>query len=166
VSDRLDVRLPVEADRARFVELFTDDDFMVFSDGPLDHAGAHARFDEMLVRAAELPFAKQPIIERASGEIIGYAGVNRWTFEGEDRLEFGWRLVPAARGRGYATEAVEAVLAIAEDTHAGELLAIIDPENVPSARVAAKVGFTYWTEALVDGGHPVDLYRVSIPRTG
>ena len=53
----------------------------------------------------ELTFAKQPVIERATGTIVGYAGVNWFDFEGERRLEFGWRLVPEARGKGYATEA-------------------------------------------------------------
>ena len=60
----------------------------------------NARFDEMLERAEDLPFAKQPVIERSSGEIVGYAGVNWFDFESRRRLEFGWRLVPEARGRG------------------------------------------------------------------
>jgi [ribosomal protein S5]-alanine N-acetyltransferase len=80
------------------VELFCDDDFMVFSAGVLDERAANQRFDEMLVRAAEIPFAKQPILERATGTIVGYAGVNTFPFEGEPRLEFGWRLAPEARG--------------------------------------------------------------------
>src|SRR5438270_4179849 len=108
LTARLQLRLPEETDRARFVELFCDDEFMVFSGGVLEAAAANARFDEMLERAHELPFAKQPVIERRTGRIVGYAGVNWFEFEGERRLEFGWRLVPEARGHGYATEASEA----------------------------------------------------------
>jgi RimJ/RimL family protein N-acetyltransferase len=59
----------------------------------------------MLARAGELTFAKQPVIERSSGQVVGYAGVDRFVFEGQSRLEFGYRLVPQARGKGYATEA-------------------------------------------------------------
>ena len=66
LTPRLEVRLPKEADRARFVELFCDDEFMIFSGGVHTADTAHERFDEMLVRAAELPFAKQPVIERSS----------------------------------------------------------------------------------------------------
>jgi uncharacterized protein (DUF952 family) len=33
LTDRLEVRAPIEADRVRFVELFRDPEFMVFSDG-------------------------------------------------------------------------------------------------------------------------------------
>src|SRR3954451_2532837 len=96
VTPRLEVRLPTESDRARFVELFCDDEFMVFSGGVLATDGAHARFDEMLVRAEEIPFAKQPVVERATGTIVGYSGVNWFDFEGKPRLEYGYRLVPAA----------------------------------------------------------------------
>jgi len=153
--------LPEERDRKRFVELFRDEDFMIFSDGVLDESSAQKRFDEMLERALELPFAKQPVIERDSGTIVGYAGVNWFDFEGQRRLEFGWRLVPEARGRGYATEAAGAVLARAAETFRGEVLAMIDPTNHASAKVARKLGFAFWKQAVIDD-YLDDLYRVHI----
>ncbi len=135
---------------------------MEFSGGVLDLVGADRRFDEMLVRAADISFAKQPIIERAAGTIVGYAGVNTFEFEGRVRFEFGWRLLPEARGCGYATEAARAVLGIAKRTFEGEILAMIDPTNVASQNVARKVGFSFWKEAVVDGN--LDrLYRLQVP---
>jgi RimJ/RimL family protein N-acetyltransferase len=119
LTARLEIRLPDEEDRERFVQLFGDRAFMVFSGGVLDHEAANRRFDQMLERAAEISFAKQPIIERSSGAIIGYSGVDRFEFEEEPRLEYGYRLVPEARGRGYATEAGLALLAAAADTLPG-----------------------------------------------
>src|SRR5438270_13808970 len=98
---------------------------MVFSDGVCTMESANARFDEMLSNAAELPYAKQPVIERATGSIVGYSGVAWFDFEGRRRLEFGYRLVPEARGRGYATEAGRAVLAQAGESFRGELLAMM-----------------------------------------
>ncbi len=163
ITDRLEVRLPQEEDRSRFVELFCDDGFMVFSGGVLDESAANRRFDEMLVRAAEVPFAKQPIIERATGTIVGYAGVNSFVFEGKAQLEFGWRLTPNARGLGYATEATKAVLELAGNTYTGEILAMIDPRNLPSQNVAAKVGFRFWKEAVIDG-YLDKLYRLRVPQ--
>lgn len=49
LTPRLEVRLPVESDRERFVELFRDDEFMAFSGGVHFPDDAHRRFDEMLV---------------------------------------------------------------------------------------------------------------------
>ena len=57
-------------------------------------------------------------------------------------LELGWVLAPEARGCGYATEAVGAVLDWAAATLApARFLCIISPSNAPSARVARKCGF-------------------------
>lgn len=162
LTERLEVRPPQEADRDRFVTLFCDPEFMVFSAGVHDLASAHARFDEMLCTSAELPFAKQPVIELATGTIVGYSGVAWFDFEGARRLEFGYRLVPAARGRGYATEAGRVVLELAAETFRGELLAMIDPTNTPSRNVITKLGFTFWKRAEVDG-YLDHLYRRTFP---
>jgi RimJ/RimL family protein N-acetyltransferase len=162
LTTRLELRLPVEADRERFVELFGDEEFMAFSDGVLDADAANRRFDRMLVRAKEFSFAKQPIIEQSSGQIIGYSGVDRFEFEGASRLEYGYRLVPEARGRGYATEAGRALMAVATKEYSGEILAIIDPTNFASQAVANKLGFTFWKQAEVNGWLD-NLYRLTVP---
>jgi RimJ/RimL family protein N-acetyltransferase len=131
---------------------------MVFSDGVHDLDSANLRFNEMMSTVNELPFAKQPVIERASGRIVGYSGVAWFDFEGARRLEFGYRLVPEARGRGYATEAGCAVLGLAAETFRGELLAMIDPRNAASRAVISKLDFTFWRQAEINGHHD-DLYR-------
>jgi len=161
LTPRLEIRLPTESDRERFVALFGDPEFMVFSDGVLDADAGNLRFDEMLVRAAELPFAKQPVIERSTNVTIGYSGVNWFDFEDEPRLEFGYRLVPEARGKGYATEAGRVVLDVAELTFRGEILAMIDPTNIPSQNVALKLGFRFWKQAEVDG-YLDNLYSLKV----
>ena len=161
LTARLEVHLPRESDRARFVELFCDEEFMIFSGGVHTPDSAHERFDEMLVRGEELTFAKQPVIERASGLILGYSGVNWFEFEGERRLEYGYRLIPGARGKGYATEAGRAVLDLAAETFQGEILAMIDPTNAASQNVARKLGFTYWKQAVVDGWLD-NMYRLTV----
>jgi RimJ/RimL family protein N-acetyltransferase len=158
LTPRLEVRWPVELDRSRFVELFGDEVFMVFSGGPLATDQAHARFDHMLALCDELPFAKQAIVERSTGVVIGYTGVDRIEFDGRRWLEWGYRLVPAARGKGYATEASLALLEVAEKHHAGEVLGIIHPDNQASQNVIGKLGFAYWKQAVVQGSVR-DLYR-------
>lgn len=162
LTERLEIRPGLEADRARFVELFCDPEFMVFSAGVHDADSANTRFDAMLRTAAEVPFAKQAVIERSTTTIVGYSGVAWFEFEGARRLEFGYRLVPEARGRGYATEAGRALLALATETMRGELLAMIDPTNHASSNVITKLGFAFWKQAEVDGFID-DLYRLTLP---
>jgi RimJ/RimL family protein N-acetyltransferase len=63
--------------------------------------------------------------------------------------EMGWIFAPAAQGQGYCSEAVAAGLAWADRTlSAPEIVAIIDPDNAPSIRVAEKAGFADRSEAL------------------
>ena len=148
---RLLVRPPEEADRDRFVELFGDEDFMVFYPGVLTEEQASDRFDHMVAVCHAVPFGKQPVIELASGRTVGYTGADHIDFEGRAWLEWGYRLVPECRGRGYATEASQALLATAHQTYSGELLAIIAPENLASQTVGRKLGFTFWKQAMVEG---------------
>lgn len=119
LTPRLAVRPPSEADRDRFVELFGDEAFMVFSSGPLTNEASHRRFEHMLA-VAEVVFAKQPVVERGSGLVIGYTGVDYFEFENETRLGWGYRIAPEFRGRGYATEARGALLELAGGTFTGE----------------------------------------------
>ncbi len=148
---RLVVRPPREADRERFAGLFVDQDFLMFYPRALTVAEAQDRFDHMVAVCQDIPFGKQPVIERSTGLIVGYTGVDRIDFEGRTWLEWGYRLVPERRGLGYATEASQALLATAGQTYTGELLAIIAPENLASRSVGRKLGFTFRKQALVDG---------------
>ena len=161
VTERLEVRHPTEADRPRFVELFSDDEFMVFSGEEMSEAEASGRFDRMRARCAEVSFAKQPIVERSSGVVIGYTGVDRIVFEDRRWLEWGYRLVPGARGRGYATEASAALIDAAAQEYTGTILGIVHPENGPSQNVIRKLGFTYWKRAPVLGDVR-DLFRLEL----
>ena len=123
------------------------------------------RFDHIVAVGQTIPFGKQPVVELSSGLVVGYTGVDYIGFEGKTWLEWGYRLVPECRGRGYATEASQALLAQAHQTYAGELLAIIAPENLASQNVCRKLGFTFWKRAPVDGDMR-NLYTLSTIRAG
>jgi RimJ/RimL family protein N-acetyltransferase len=94
--------------------------------------------------------------ERATGDFVGEVGLADFkrdlvpSFEGAP--EAGWVLAPSAHGRGFATEAVRAVLAWLEG-HRGptRTVCMINPENLASLRVAAKCGFRPWTRASYKG---------------
>lgn len=87
-------------------------------------------------------------------------------------VEIGWRLTPAAWGRGYATEAARAALEFAF-TRLGlhEVVAITVPANEPSRRVMQRLGMVRdaggdFDHPRIDAGHPLRrhvLYRTSMP---
>ena len=86
------------------------------------------------------------VFEKAGGRFVGEAGFADFKRQMSpsfgDTPEMGWVLSPAAHGKGYATEAVNAALAWADRRFAGgRTVCMIDPENAPSLRVAEKAGF-------------------------
>jgi RimJ/RimL family protein N-acetyltransferase len=152
----------VEADRDRFVTLFSDPGFMVHFVGALSVERAHAFVDHLLEVNRQVPFAKQPVLERDSGAIVGYVGVDWIDLDGTRSFEFGYRLVPEARGRGYATEASRALLELAAAVGAATIYALIDPVNHPSLNTIAKLDFTMERLAVIEGLHR-NVYRWTPP---
>jgi [ribosomal protein S5]-alanine N-acetyltransferase len=155
----LEIQPVIESDRRQFVDLFMDSDFMVYSaTGALDGQAANTRFDHMVAFSRKVAFGKQAIIETSTGTLVGYVGADEFEFGGESRLEFGYRVVRALRGLGYATEAASALLEVARDVWQGELLALIDPNNGASRNVLVKTGFEF-VEPIMVNGDSVELYR-------
>jgi RimJ/RimL family protein N-acetyltransferase len=63
------------------------------------------------------------------------------------------------QGKGYATEAAAAARDFARDVlGARRLIAIINPQNVPSRRVAAKIGLREEKRAVAPGGAEAVIY--------
>jgi RimJ/RimL family protein N-acetyltransferase len=85
--------------------------------------------------------------DRGTQALLGVGGLSDWQ-RGIDGLtgfpETGWAFAPDAWGRGYATEAMQAVLVWADTVLALlETRCIIDPSNQPSQRVAEKLGYRH-----------------------
>jgi RimJ/RimL family protein N-acetyltransferase len=75
---------------------------------------------------------------------VGFADYHRDTSPSlRGKPEAGWVLNASAHGKGYATEAVSAILTWADTTlpHS-QTVAIFDPTHAASIHVAKKVGFT------------------------
>ena len=88
------------------------------------------------------PYGPRLVVERASGLAVGTAG-----FFGPPRagvVEVGYGIVPSRQGRGYATEAVRALLAlVALDPAVREVVAHAEPVNAASIRVLEKSGLRH-----------------------
>jgi RimJ/RimL family protein N-acetyltransferase len=78
--------------------------------------------------------------ERGDGRLVGDIGLS--PADGEPGvIKVGYTVSPAFQGRGYATEAVGALVSYAFDTLGAEVVrAYADAENTSSIRVAEKIG--------------------------
>jgi RimJ/RimL family protein N-acetyltransferase len=87
------------------------------------------------------PWVPYTIELRATRQVIGGVG-----FHGApDRhgtVELGYGLATSARGHGYATEAANALVALAARLGAKQVVAELAHDNPPSANVLRRAGFT------------------------
>jgi RimJ/RimL family protein N-acetyltransferase len=81
------------------------------------------------------------LFERESGVPVGQVGLALQEVEGRHEAEVGWLLDRPYWGRGYATEAGAAVRDAAFDRwHYRRVISLIRPVNLPSRRVAERIG--------------------------
>ena len=143
VTERLRLRRP-RADDAAGVQVILTDPRTV-AHNPSD-ALTGAREAEALVAMwmrhwDEHRFGYCCVDERVTGRFIGYTGIKRATINDHAVLNLVYRLRPEAWGLGYATEAAGAVVAWARTHLPGEVVvARVRPDNLPSRRVALKIG--------------------------
>lgn len=103
------------------------------------------------------------ILDRRSGELLGGTGL---AFETADSAQTGYVLARDAWGRGCATEALGAMVALARSLGVRRLYAFCHADHAASARVLEKGGFTQEARLrrhaefpnLVDAG-PQDVLR-------
>jgi RimJ/RimL family protein N-acetyltransferase len=87
------------------------------------------------------------------GEIIGFGGLRTHELDGDPTLNLFYRFRPEHWGQGYAPEMARAALDWADRSRPDRPVVIItDLDNVPSQRVAEKLGFAHVGESqLADG---------------
>jgi len=101
--------------------------------------------------------------EKASGKFVGEIGFADYKRDLKPSLkgvpEIGWVLASAAHGKGYATEAVRAVVEWGDRHFKGARTAcIIAPDNLASIRVAEKCGYRQ-SQAASYKGHPTLMFE-------
>ena len=147
-----------------YVEMWADPDVVRFIGGkPFDREATWLRFLRQAGIWHHMGFGFFAIEEKETGQFIGEAGfheLRRAVVPSiEDSLEAGWALMPIGQGWGYATEAMGAAIQWADDAFPGRrMTCIIDPDNLPSIRVAQRLGFTQLARTSYNG-QPVIVYE-------
>lgn len=163
-TPRLTIRPWEPDDRAAFVRMTSDSAVTEFVHGgePYTDEEVDAFLRRQAQQIEEHGVCMGAVVEKTSGAVIGIAGIQPLGTTGH--LEIGWIFDRSAWGRGYATEAGAAAMSYVLETLARDrVVAIIDPLNEPSKRVAARLGMQY--EALYTGaelGHRLPEIKVEL----
>ena len=128
-------------DLDQMAALLGDPEVMRYYPHPMnrDQALAWIAWDQRLYH--QHGFGLWLVTRRDTGEFVGDCGLTPQAVDGVTELEVGYHVRAVLQGRGYATEAAVACREYAREVlERDRLIAIIDPRNRPSQRVAEKLG--------------------------
>jgi RimJ/RimL family protein N-acetyltransferase len=152
-TERLTLRLRDERDAEWYRELVGERG----EDLPtLEESRARlAQFRDLMM---ETGIGALAICRREEGDVIGYCAliVGRCSL---DEPEIAYELLRRFHGRGYATEAAQALVAAAAATGRRRLWSTVRPANAASLRVLEKIGFRRDHTTTDDRGEIVYLVR-------
>ncbi len=152
-TDRLILRTVQPDDIPALVDLWSDPEVTHFMGGPRDRL----KLTEIFDATARDPLAEKydlyPLVEKASGKVIGHCGLSEKEVEGRMEVELVYVLARSAWGKGYATEIATAIKEHAfNQMGVKRLIALIEPENIASQNVAEKIGLRQEKEVIRPGG--------------
>jgi [ribosomal protein S5]-alanine N-acetyltransferase len=151
----------------RKIDIADFNDWLVFHKDPGSSAHWHAEradpetecrkwYDKQYYRYANNLGGMNALVEKQSGKLIGHCGLLIQTVDAERELEVAYSLIPEFRNKGYATEAARKCLGFAfENLLADSLISIISLTNIPSQRVALKMGMAEEKRTVYDGNEVI-----------
>ncbi|MEM9014806.1 MAG: GNAT family N-acetyltransferase [Pseudomonadota bacterium] len=133
-------------------------------DQPLTEEQTWAKFLRAMGHWLALGFGYWAIEHKSSGALMGEAGFGEFKREMKPLIrgepEAGWVFLPAFHGKGYAAEAVGAMLAWGDAYFDGTRMScIIEPENTASIRLAERFGFRETSRGAYNGDELIVYHR-------
>ena len=139
-TERLILRYQQASDVAFLVDLWVDPDVTRYMGGPRDRDWLQAELEKVALDPHAERYDLWPVVEKETGQDVGDCGLLDKEVEGRREIELVYIVAPSAWGKGYATEMGRALKRHAfEKMGVRRLIALIEPQNRASERVAAKI---------------------------
>lgn len=164
-SERLLFRPIQTSDFNEWLQFFIDPDFYKYWVAEKDKPEAECKkwYANQFNRYEKNLGGMNALIEKSTGALVGHAGLLVQVVDGIEELEIAYSLLPHFRGKGFATEAAQAVKEYAfANTYSPSLISIISLTNLPSQNVAVKNGMKIEKQTIYKD-NPVYIYRVFNP---
>lgn len=143
-TERLRVREMTLEDIDRLYEIYAEPSITEYMEGLYPDKKDELEFSKSYIENMYgfYGYGLWMVIEKASGRIIGRAGLSNREVDGEVYLELGYVIAKENQGQGYATEVSQAILEYAKrELGATQIIALMKPGNEASIRTAKKLGF-------------------------
>jgi ribosomal-protein-alanine N-acetyltransferase len=160
-TPRLRLRLMQADDVAALLSIFADPKVMAaFQMPPFDRAQMTHWVQRNLDHQAAHGYGLFSVLLKANGLLIGDCGLELMDVDGTHVAELGYDFRSDYWNQGYATEAAQAVREYAfQQLQLPRLISLIRVGNIPSRRVAEKIGMRCADE-IMRYGHQYWQYRL------
>ena len=146
-TNRLLLRPLQTDDITSLVNIWLDPDVTTFMGGPRNKTSLVEGFKEDVHNPSTQIDDLWPVIEKASSEGVGHCGLLEKDIEGKKETELIYIFHKRAWGKQYASEIGQALIKHAEkNLRLYKLIALINPKNVASEKVAIKLGMQFFKQ--------------------
>lgn len=160
-TERLLLRSLRTDDAQALATLWVNPKVTQYMGGPRDREKSRQGFEEDAELSPPPEIDLWPVVEKASGQIIGHCGLIDKEVDGQAEFELVYVFAPSVWGKGYATEAASAVKNYAfEELGLERIVSLVDPRNAASERVAIKIGMQFEKETLRPSRKTLRVYAL------
>ncbi|QED49310.1 GNAT family N-acetyltransferase [Cytobacillus dafuensis] len=149
-TDRLILRQFKDDDMPSLHSIFSDSETMEFYPAPFSFEQTQNWIKRNQERYQECGYGLWGICIKESNELIGDCGLVNQKVDGKTEVEIGYHINKKYWSKGYASEAAKGCKEYGfYQLGINKLISIIDQRNLPSIRVAEKIGFIKEKESFV-----------------
>ncbi|RDU37632.1 GNAT family N-acetyltransferase [Neobacillus piezotolerans] len=149
-TERLYLREFSDDDFPFLHEIFSDPETMRHYPAPFSVEQTKNWIARNKLRYEKDGFGLWAVCLKETDEVIGDCGLVKQTVDGTEEVEIGYHINKKYWSKGYASEAALGTREYGIGRlRLKRLISIIGPENIPSIRVAEKIGFTLEKESFI-----------------
>ncbi|MDQ0272803.1 GNAT family N-acetyltransferase [Cytobacillus purgationiresistens] len=160
VTKRLKFRNMRLDDAANLMEIFTDPEAMKYYPSTKDESRTLEWIEWTLANYANHGVGLWIVEDRETGEFLGQCGIVPQVVDDITQMEIGYLFKRSEWGNGYATEAASACKKYGFETLTlDKIISLPDVENIPSCKVAERIGMKV-EKTIFKWGKDVHVYSI------
>lgn len=164
-TKRMILRYQQASDVDFLVGLWLDKDVAKYTGSTHEEDFLRAEFEKTAKDPKAEKYDLWVVQDKQTGKLLGHCGYIDKEVEGKIEYDISYFISPEYWGKGYATEMAQAL----KDYAFGELgltriIALINPENVASAKVAQRIGMKLEKQIVRGEGALRDMYLAEKPK--
>jgi [ribosomal protein S5]-alanine N-acetyltransferase len=148
-TKRLLLREFTSEDVQALAHILSDSETMRFYPSPLDQIGVVDWIERNRLRYKKDGHGLWAMVLKLTDELVGDCGLTGQVVDGNREIEIGYHVRRDWWGQGLAPEAALACQDYGfRQLSVNRLISLIRPENLPSRRVAEKMGMSLWKQVI------------------